>query len=357
MDGISKAWMGSTMIVNYFYIVDEVHGRPIAEIPSRADLDLPDYGLKDAYHPAKMSQKYPYSFIDITLENPSDEIDQNDEALRLTHLLDLDKEIIEEIITDQRPRADSYPDFFLILFKCLTVAEEEPKIKLSEHQVGVIIRDNVIFSIHKKIPSMPISNVFKRFNKYPTKIAKGGVSYFVSTYLDAMIDQIYDVLEVWTKQIDRYEKQIVKKPSKILLYGILEMRHRLLDLVKILQADREIINNIRTGKQGIFSRQDIPPELDDHIKHLLDESDIIRTLLTDVTNMYYNSHSSRLNETMRRFTFITSLLLLPSLVASIFGMNFITQDGKLLWSFYVVIGGMIVSVVGLFLFFRKKKMI
>ncbi len=345
------------MIVNYFYIVDEVHGRPIAEIPSRANLQLPDQGLKDVYHPAKMSQKYPYSFIDITLENPNNVIDENEEALRLTHLLDVGKDIIEEIITDQRPRADSYPDFFLILFKCLTVAEEDSKIKLSEHQVGVIIRDNVIFSIHKNIQTMPISTVFKRFNKYPSKIAKGGISYFVSTYLDVMIDQIYEVLEVWTKQIDRYEHQIIEKPSKSLLYDILKMRHRLLDLVKILQADREIINNIRTGKENLFSVENIPPELDDHIKHLLDESDIIRTLLTDVTNMYYNSHSTRLNETMRRFTFITSLLLLPSLVASLFGMNFISPEGKILWPFYVVIGGMIISVVGLFLFFRKKRMI
>jgi len=346
------------MKVNFYYIEDEIHGRPISAIPSRVEIaQLLDDGLKDLYHPAKMSQKYPYSFIDITLENPSDEIDQNDEALRLTQLLDVDKEIIEEIITDQRPRADSYPDFFLILFKCLTVAEEEPKIKLLEHQVGVIIRDNVIFSIHKTIPTMPISNIFKRFNKYPTKIAKGGVSYFVSTYLDAMIDQIYEVLEVWTKQIDKYEKQIIERASKTLLFGISEMRHRLLDLVKILQADREIINNIRSGSHGIFSVEDIPPELDDHIKHLLDESDIIRTLLTDVTNMYYNSHSARLTETMRRFTFITSLLLLPSLVASIFGMNFISPEGKIMWSFYVVIAGMIISVIGLLFFFKKKKMI
>ncbi len=226
-----------------------------------------------------------------------------------------------------------------------------------EHQVGVIIRDNVIFSIHKTIPTMPISNIFKRFNKYPTKIAKGGVSYFVSTYLDAMIDQIYEVLEVWTKQINKYEKQIIDRPSKQLLLGISTMRHRLLDLVKILQADREIITNIRSGSQEIFSVEDIPPELDDHIKHLLDESDIIRTLLTDVTNMYYNSHSARLNETMRRFTFITSLLLLPSLVASIFGMNFISQEGRIMWSFYVVIAGMIISVFGLLFFFKKKKMI
>jgi magnesium transporter len=346
------------MIVNYFYIADEIHGRPISAIPTRAEIKrLPDQGLKDLYHPAKMSHKYPYSFIDITLENPIDEIDKNEEALRLTQLLDIPQDIIEEIITDQRPRADSYPDFFLILFKCLTVTKEEPQIKLLEHQVGVIIRDNIIFSIHKKIPSMPVSSVFKRFNKYPTKIARGGITFFVSAYLDVMIDQVYDVLEVWTKQIDKYEKQIVKKPSKTLLFGILEMRHHLLDLVKILQADREIINNIRSGSEKIFSVDDIPPELDDHIKHLLDESDIIRTLLTDVSNMYYNSDSARLNETMKRFTFITSLILLPSLIGGIFGMNFISSTGTVMWQFYVVIAGMIISVVALFLFFKLKKLI
>ncbi|MBN2155724.1 MAG: hypothetical protein JW776_06755 [Candidatus Lokiarchaeota archaeon] len=345
------------MKVNYFYIADEVHGRPISAIPTRAEIEeLVDDGLKDEFHPAKMSQKYPYSFIDITLENPKDEIEQNQEALRLTQLLDIPQEIIEEIITDQRPRADIYPDFFLILFKCLTVTQETSTITFLEHQVGVIIRENVIFSVHKVIPTMPIMHVFRRFNKYPTKIAKGGISFFVSSYLDIMIDQIYDVLEVWTKQINSYEKKIIENPSKSILLDILEMRHRLLDLIKILQADREIVNIIRSGTSTIFSLEDIPPELDDHIKHVLDESDIIRNLITDLSNMYYNSQSTRLNETMKRFTFITSLFLLPSLVAGIFGMNYIDKSGTS-WGFLAVIGGMILSVLALFLFFKYRKMI
>lgn len=336
------------MKVNYFYITDEIHGRPIAEIATSGI-----QGLKEEFHPAKMAANYAYTFIDIVLENESDNIEENEEAIRLKELIDIPQDIIEEIITDQRPRADSYPDFYLILFKSLTVEKRQTKISLDEHQVGVLIRDNVIFSVHKKISKMPYEEIFKRFYRHPMKIAKGGVTYFVTTYLDLMIDQIYKVLDVWSHSIDEYEKQIIEQPEVNLLYDILELRHKLLDLVKILQADREIITSMKNAVT-LFNTEDIPPELDDHIKHLLDETDIIRNLLTDVTNMYYNADSAILNSTMKRFTFITSLILMPSLIAGIFGMN--NNSGNTI-DFYLVLLSMVVIVIVMFLYFKKKKYI
>lgn len=334
--------------INYFYIVDEVHGRPIAETAS-SDIQ----GFKTDFHPLKLADRYSHIFIDILIEDESD-IEVNKEAQILKELIDVPLEIIEEIITDQRPRADHYPEFYLILFKCFTSVSDEPITGIREHQVGVLIRGNVIFSLHKEIPSMRITDVFKRFNKYPMKIAKGGLTYFVSSYLDMMIDNIYVVLESWTKKIDFYERKMIEKPKKGFLYDILELKHRLLDLVKILQADREIIHNIKKANLSFFNVKEIPPELDDHIRHLLDEADIIRTLLTDVTNMYYNSESSRLNEIMKRFTFLTSLILLPSLMAGIFGMNNFPNDPA---SFITVILSMLIFVSGLFGYFKFKRYI
>ncbi len=336
------------MQLNYFYITDEVHGRPIAETAS-SDIE----GFKTNFHPLKLAEIYSYTFIDILIEDER-KIDENKEAHLLKELLDVPLDIIEEIITDQRPRADHYPEFYLILFKCFTSTVEEPITGVREHQVGVLIRGNIVFSLHKKIPSMKVIDVFSRFNKYPMKISKGGITYFVSAYLDMMIDNIYIVLDSWTEKIDYYERKMIEKPKKDFLYDILELKHRLLDLVKILQADREIINNIKIANQGIFSIENIPPELDDHIRHLLDETDIIRNLLTDVTNMYYSSESSRLNEIMKRFTFLTSLILLPSLMAGIFGMNNFPNDPI---SFFLVILSMGVFVLILLGYFKFKRYI
>ena len=248
------------MKVNYYMVKDEVHGKPIEEMSS-SDLN----GLKGKFHPTILSNKYHYNFIDITLEDETADIDLNEEALQLKELLDVPLDLIEEIITDQRPRADDYADFFLILFKFLTIGdskviktdkrvlEEESE---DEHQVGIIIRNNVVISLHKEIP-IPMEKIFNRFKKYPMKISKGGNTFFVSTYLDIMIDHIYDLLRSWNTNINNYEKLILEHPKKDTLYDILDLKHRLLDLIKILQADREVINNIRLSNQDIFNTEEI----------------------------------------------------------------------------------------------------
>ena len=169
-----------------------------------------------------------------------------------------------------------------------------------------------------------------------------------------MIDHVYDLMRSWNNNINNYEKSILEHPKKDTLYEILDLKHRLLDLIKILQADREVINNIRLSNQDIFKTEEIPPELDDHIRHLLDETDIIRDLLTNLSDLYYNSDSARLNETMKRFTFITSLILLPSLVAGIFGMNNISGN---FGDFLIVILLMILSVFVLYYYFKFKNFI
>lgn len=337
------------MKVHYYSVKDEIHGRPIAEIHS-SSIDE----LKGEFHPAKLSSQNMFTFIDIMLEDASEDIEENIEAMRLKELIDIPLDVMEEIITDQRPRADDYPTFFMILFKCFTLNGGTPKSKLNEHQIGILIRKNVIISIHKNISAMPVNVVFQRFNKYPLKLAKGGLTYLITTYLDLMVDQIYVVLDDWTNLIVKYEKKLVQNPRKAILFDILQIRHRLLDLVKILQADREIVSNMKLGNYEQIRPDLVPPELDDHIKHMLDETDIVRNLLNELLNIYYSSENAHLNETMKRFTFITSLILVPSLIAGIFGMNFFTGD---VWGMYVTIGIMVLIVIGMFLYFRKKNYI
>ncbi|MHA1341881.1 MAG: magnesium transporter CorA family protein [Promethearchaeota archaeon] len=335
------------MEIHYYCVTDEVHGRPIIEVKS-SDIN----GLKDEFHPFKLSKDNIYTFIDILLENENNVIEKNEEALRLKELLDIPQDVIEEIITDQRPRADKYSDFYLILFKSFSIQSTYES--LMEHQVGILVRKNIVITIHKTLPTLKISKVFNRFNKYPLKIAQGGITFFVLTYLDLMIDQIYFVLDFWSKIIDIIERKLIEEPKKYLLNQVVELRHRLLDLIKILQADREVINSLRSFSKDLFNNDIIPPELDDHIKHMLDETDILRNLLNNVRDLYYHSDNSKLNDIMMKFTVITSLLLFPSIITGVLGMNNYSGSMSDFWLSIIL---MIVSVFVLYFIFKKKKYI
>jgi magnesium transporter len=68
--------------------------------------------------------------------------------------------------------------------------------------------------------------------------------------------------------------------------------------------------------------------------------------------------SYRINETMRALTVISVLLLPLSVIAGIYGMNvrlpFVT-DMQNPWTFFGILGVMLVMVLGLLGFFRWKK--
>jgi magnesium transporter len=67
--------------------------------------------------------------------------------------------------------------------------------------------------------------------------------------------------------------------------------------------------------------------------------------------------SNNLNEVMKRLTLITLLLMIPTLIASFFGMNVnlpINTDSDI--SFWILIGASILVSMLLVFFFQRKKM-
>jgi magnesium transporter len=75
-------------------------------------------------------------------------------------------------------------------------------------------------------------------------------------------------------------------------------------------------------------------------------------------DMYMSSVSNRLNDIMKSFTVIASLLLLPMLISGIWGMNFekipFFYYGN---GFYVPLLIMAISVALMSFYFKKKKWI
>ena len=63
---------------------------------------------------------------------------------------------------------------------------------------------------------------------------------------------------------------------------------------------------------------------------------------------------------MKVFTFVSLLLMPPTLIASIYGMNIrlpMLSDGSGLWNFFILLVLMIVAIFIVILVFRKRRML
>ena len=81
-----------------------------------------------------------------------------------------------------------------------------------------------------------------------------------------------------------------------------------------------------------------------------------REKIRGILDIHMSSVSNRLNDIMRSFTVLASILLLPMLISGIWGMNFAKIpffDSDI--GFYIPIILMFFSVVLLFIFFKYKK--
>ncbi len=273
----------------------------------------------------------------------------------MTVLLDISLETLEEIIEDSRPRLDDYLTYMLILFKSVQQHPHERDEK-TEHQIGMIVYENVIITLHMN-QILNVEQLFNKFRKNPLKLIRGKGTYMVTRYIDTLIDQTIDVIDDWRMFADEIEKAILDNrisDPKETLSVLIGIRESIFDTIKILQADREVVSAMQDAKLSEFNPSFIPRELDDHIRHEIDELDILRQVISDLMNLYYNAESSKLNKTMARFSFAAALLLFPSLIAGIFGMN---NPGFPLIPFWVVMLFMIGAMGIVWLIFKMKKFI
>lgn len=139
-----------------------------------------------------------------------------------------------------------------------------------------------------------------------------------------------------------------------LLERLVGIRQSIFDTMKILQADREVLVSMNDRSMMHFNQTYIPLELDDHIRHEIDELDVLRQIISDLMNLYFNAESSKLNSVLARFTFATSLLLIAEVITGIFGMN---NQGFPKIPFWAACGIIAISMGVLWIFFKVKKLI
>ena len=113
----------------------------------------------------------------------------------------------------------------------------------------------------------------------------------------------------------------------------------------ILRSDKtpDVIN----GKLGILLKD---------ISSLINHTDFSFERLEYLQNTVLGLIDLEQNKIMKIFTMVSLLLMPPTLIASIYGMNIDLPlvGGK--WDILIVVGAMLLIVLLVFLFFRRKKM-
>lgn len=159
-------------------------------------------------------------------------------------------------------------------------------------------------------------------------------------------------------RLETIEDELLDHPSDTLLKELMLYSRELKRLRRISDYHHRLY--LRLEKVG-FNSDELQHELTDlteQSERLLSLSQLFQDITNDLINGYISVSSHRLNQIMKVLTIVTVIFVPLTFMAGIYGMNFeYIPELKWKYSYFVLLGVMLGSGIGLLALFRHKKWI
>ncbi len=289
----------------------------------------------------------PGTLVWVSTANPSDKLIselQREFRLHALAVEDLRKR-------NQRPKLDSYEDQ-----RVLVAYEAVPEETARLSEMHLFFAERWVLSV--QFGPMPmVDAALRRFADGGPGIADS-VDALVYLVLDAAVDSYFPELDRLSDRIDALEDRVLAGDAdRSGLIELLELKRRLLELRRVLAPMRDMANALLRRDVGIVTDKSLPyyQDLYDHLVRVLDQVDLYRDLLATVLDARMTVASNSLGTIMKRLTAFTVILMVPTLIAGIYGMNFESMP-ELEWplGYAWALGLMATAVVVAVSWFRRN---
>ncbi|AXX95683.1 MULTISPECIES: magnesium/cobalt transporter CorA [Arcobacter] len=220
--------------------------------------------------------------------------------------------------------------------------------------VSFILQGALLISVrYKKLESF---NTFTKKLLISPREFKTGYSIFCQI-IDIRIDADADTIENLSKEITKIRKHVFTDYSnddeeileKISTFEDLNMKIR-----ENLTDKQRILNSLLKSQKFVDDKNELPIMLKD-IKSLIDHTNFNFERLDYLQNIFIGILSIEQNKVIKIFTIVNVIFLPPTLIASIYGMNF-EFIPELHWEYGYVFSiiFMIIASITPILIFKKK---
>jgi magnesium transporter len=182
---------------------------------------------------------------------------------------------------------------------------------------------------------------------------------------DEIAERYLDIIDQLDNSIDHLEDEVETTQAPVLRARISTMRHDILDIRRVLAPTRDAARAVLDDRVEIEGHELFPRDVEIHfadaydkLLRATDNLDLARDLLAGVRDYHQAQVANDQNEVMKRLTVVASLLLPPTFIVGLYGMN-LRDIPELRWrhGYAFVWALIIVSTVAQVLYFRRKKWI
>lgn len=264
--------------------------------------------------------------------------------------------LVEDILNDQRPKAEEYEDYLFVTLKMLYRIDG---VSVDYEQISFVLGSHYLLTFQEK--EGDLFDAFReRIRQDQGKVRKRKADYLLYRLMDISVENYYNVLDNIGEHIDEIEYSIRTDTSDESFQKIQGIKKQLIYLHKALYPLRDALSKILKDESDFIREENIPyfSDVYDHVIHLIDSLDTYRDLTAGLTDQYMNIQNSKLNEVIRVLTIISTIFIPLTFIVGVYGMNF-EHFPELQWRYgYAVVWGVMLTLAaGMIGYFRYKRWI
>jgi magnesium transporter len=263
---------------------------------------------------------------------------------------------VEDIFCDQpTPKVEDHGDFLYVVLHGIHRDAQDPE-SLETVEIDILVGPTWVFTHHPK-SMRSVEGLRSELDRNP-RVLQRGPAFVAHAIIDRLTDNYFPIIEAFDDDIDEVSKDIIQNPVPEILTRLFALRRSLQRLRRVSTYQRDILLRLSRGEFAIIPEQAHPFYRDayDHFVRIADHADSYRELVNASVEMHLSSAANRTNDIMRVLAIISTIMLPLTFIAGVYGMNF-EHMPELRWRWgYPFAGGlMVLVVVGLLAYFRKKR--
>ena len=285
-----------------------------------------------------------------------DAIDPSEEELRsLQGHLDLHDLAVEDVRhRGQRAKVEPFPDHVFAVLRPLSLGPDG----LVESELFAFASRTLLVTLRSS-PAFDMREAIVRWSAL-SKLAPGTGSALYAV-ADEIADDYLEIVEALEDRADRLEDLVFRGTGSPadrvpLQVEVLQVRRDTIRLRRHAIPMRQAMDRLADASELVT--QELTPylrDISDHLLRTIELTDGIREVLGTIVDVRAIQASNQLNEDMKKLSAWAGIVLVPTLIAGVYGMNFAHMP-ELDWllGYPTALAAMALSAVLLYVGFRRR---
>ncbi len=254
----------------------------------------------------------------------------------------------------EEAKLDDYENYLFLVLHSVLFEKESMSFDINE--LDLFFSKNYVVTYHKR-PTPGIKRVKKRLEKGIDFMSQGS-DEILHAIIDSLVDNYMDSFKRLERTILEIETEILSEPSKETFNGLFKLKRGLINLRRFIDPEVEVIDILGTTEHDLIQEENqiYFQDIHDHVSNIEGRLSSYIEMVTGTMDTYMTITQHRMNVTMQTLTMIATIVLFPTLIASIYGMNFdhmpFLHDD---YGFFIIMGSSIVAIFFMWLYFKKNK--